>query len=181
MAAQMTRSDWWRCSLRFEPGDSPDVSFTALVRRVDVLPATTVLYMKALYRLKCIIGSDNMPNYTPKGAETMRKLARTGGLKSAETRRRTRDRNSLMESLGRDPIPAAMLKAKPPNRSGGSPETDWRCPQCRHFNSIKRRMCAKCGQSPVKRRLTRKALRVRAEEHRVQAILRKHRLDGEAA
>jgi hypothetical protein len=73
----------------------------------------------------------------------------------------------------------AALVAKPakrPKLSGGSHDTDWRCPYCRHFNSIKRRLCAQCVRSPGNGRLTRAALRERVAEHRVEAILSKRGL-----
>jgi hypothetical protein len=56
----------------------------------------------------------------------------------------------------------AALVAKPakrPNISGGSQDTDWRCPYCRRFNSIKRHLCAKCDRNPGNGRLTRAARR----------------------
>jgi hypothetical protein len=89
-----------------------------------------------------------MRNYSPKGVEHMRELGRRGGLKSGETRQ---EKEALKMILGeyaseRGIDLDAALAAKPakrPNLSGG---TDWRCanPDCRHFNSIKRRVCAKC-------------------------------------
>jgi hypothetical protein len=65
---------------------------------------------------------------------------------------------------------------RPTNRSGGSHDLDWRCPYCRHFNSIQRWSCARCFRAPQNGRKTRAALRERAAEHRNTAILRKHGL-----
>jgi len=101
----------------------------------------------------------------------MRKIAARGGLASGETRRKKK----VARLLGIPAVPDEMLKR--PKRSGGSHEYDWRCPHCHHFNSEKRRACAKCkALAPANGRLTRKALRERAEEHRNGAILRKHGL-----
>ncbi len=64
-----------------------------------------------------------------------------------------------------------------PKRSGGSHDTDWRCPACHHFNSIKRLACGECkSPGPWNGRLTRAALRARQKEHATAAILRKHGL-----
>jgi hypothetical protein len=89
-----------------------------------------------------------MPNYRPKGTDYMRELARRGAEKSVETRRKKKViKMALAEyasSHGID-LDAALACAKPAkreNRSGGSHDTDWRCPYCRRFNSIKRRLCA---------------------------------------
>jgi hypothetical protein len=75
-------------------------------------------------------------------------------------------------------IDDALLAAgfyKEPNRSRGSHESDWRCVNRGHFSSIKNRACAKCRRpGPWNGRMTRKALRERAEEHRIAAILSKH-------
>ena len=109
----------------------------------------------------------------------MRKLVRTGGLKGSETRRRLRELKKRVKSP--DPVSAAMLKAKRPSFSGGWHVNDLRCPQCRQYNSIKRRLCAKCGHSPANGRLTKAALKVRTEEHCVQATIRKHGLYPYAA
>jgi hypothetical protein len=122
-----------------------------------------------------------MPNYSAKGVEKMRALARLGGLKSAETRRLKRVER-IVTQYARDrgiDLGPALVSTEPvkrPNRSGGSHDTDWRCPRrdCRHFNSIKRRLCAKCGGTPANGRWTRARLRERAAEHRVAGILRKH-------
>lgn len=122
-----------------------------------------------------------MPNYSAKGVEKMRALARLGGLKSAETRRLKRAMKILApyaRERGID-LDAVLAGAEPvmrPNLSGGSHDTDWRCPYCRRFNSTKRRSCAKCGRTPANGRWTRAALRARAAEHRTQAILMNHGL-----
>jgi len=76
-----------------------------------------------------------------------------------------------------EPEPVPVEAPKGPNRSGGSQDSDWRCtnPECRQYNSIQRRVCAKCNTvSPRNGRRTRKALRERAAEHRIAAILGKH-------
>ena len=125
-----------------------------------------------------------MPNYCPKGVKYMRQLARRGGLKSGETRRGKRAMRIIAQHArekGIDPslflLPAPVIDAgmlERPNRSGGSHDTDWRCPGCHHFNSIKRRACAKCkAVAPANGRLTRAALRVRRAEHRIAGILGK--------
>jgi hypothetical protein len=113
----------------------------------------------------------------------MRLLGQRGGLKSGEVRRAKR----LMRLLGLS-APAREIKldatvphvepVERPNRSGGSHDTDWRCPYCRRFNSIKRRSCAnaKCGRTPANGRLTRARLREQEAWHRNQAMLKKHGL-----
>lgn len=123
-----------------------------------------------------------MPNFQPKGAEMMRKLGRSGGLKSGETRRRNRAERILEEyASGKRGIETPeTAKAGYPSvascvsgvtgegltleqnagamrsagRRGGSHDTDWRCSQCRHFNSEKRRSCAKCAYAPLNGRST---------------------------
>jgi hypothetical protein len=108
-----------------------------------------------------------MANYQPKGEEYMR-LASRGGQASVETRRKDR----VAKLLGIPPVPAELLKR--PNLSGGSHDNDWRCPSCHHFNSEKRRACAKCNNvAPANGRITRRALRAREKEHRTQGYLRK--------
>jgi len=62
------------------------------------------------------------------------------------------------------------------NISGGSHDSDWHCPYCRHYNSIQRRCCAKCCRVVGNGRRTKAKLRELAEEHRLDAILRKHGL-----
>jgi hypothetical protein len=108
----------------------------------------------------------------------MGELARVGGVNSGKMRRRLRELKKGMPASERGEVSAAMLNAKPPSRSGGSHVNDWRCPQCLHFNSIQRRMCAKCSHSPANGRLTRGRLREMAAEHRTAAILRKLGLDN---
>jgi hypothetical protein len=112
----------------------------------------------------------------------MRALARRGGEKSGEARRLKKAAKILAgeyatkHGIDLDP---AVLDARPvnaPNRSGGGHDSDWRCPHCRHFNTIKRRMCAKCGHTPANGRLTRAVWRERAAEHRTAAILARHGL-----
>ena len=101
----------------------------------------------------------------------MRGLASRGGKASGEARYRKK----VAKVLDFSPIPAELLKR--PNCSGGSHWNDWRCPNCRHFNSEKRRACIKCRSvAPANGRLTRRALDERAAEHRTRAILRKHGL-----
>lgn len=127
-----------------------------------------------------------MPNYCPKGVSYMRELARRGGLKSGERRRGTRAMRILSEYAQEkgiaslpDPI-ETLLEAgffQPENCSGGSHYTEWRCPNCHHFNSIRSRACAQCkAVSPRNGRLTRAAFRARMAEHRTRAILAKHGL-----
>ena len=87
----------------------------------------------------------------------------------------TRHRKKVARMLGMPEIPAEL--AKQPNRSGGSHENDWRCATCRGFNSINSRSCSKCGSlAPANGRMTRRALRERAAEHRTEAILREYGL-----
>jgi hypothetical protein len=101
-----------------------------------------------------------------------------GGLASGKTHQE----NKVARMLGVEPMPAFPAEVlERSNCSGGSHDCDWRCPNqdCRHFNSIKRRACAACGEIPDNGRMTRKALRERAAEHRIVAILGKHGLSGE--
>jgi hypothetical protein len=121
-----------------------------------------------------------MPNYCPKGTDYMKDLARRGGLKSGETRRYNRDMRRIagQSALIQAPdVVSALIEAGVlgrENRSGGSHDTDWRCPACHHFNSIHSRACAKCKRvSPGNGRLTRAELRERIAGHRYAAILRK--------
>ena len=72
--------------------------------------------------------------------------------------------------------PPDVPAVKRPNLSGGSHDTDWPCPYCRHVNSIKRRSCAKCGKTPANGRRTRAAQRELEAEHRTREILKKHGL-----
>ena len=136
-----------------------------------------------------------MPNYKPKGVETMRALGRAGGKKSGEVRRQyARERLMLGLSGVFELWRARMGQEAPqlPDLSGGSHDTDWRCPKCRQFHSAKRWLCQNCGYWVRKRRITRAQLREREAEHRTMAILSKHGLaeatdealssrDGEAA
>jgi hypothetical protein len=127
-----------------------------------------------------------MPNYCPKGTEYMRELARRGGLKSGETRQGKRAMRIIGERAQEKGIPLpshpidALVDAgffPRENRSGGSHDSDWRCPRCHSFNSINSRGCANCKSSaPTNGRLRRVALRERAAEHRTTAILKKHGL-----
>jgi hypothetical protein len=116
----------------------------------------------------------------------MQELARRGGMKSGETRRLKRAQR-IVASVAREKgipmtpdlagLPLDAASTKRANRAGGSHHKDWRCPHCRHFNSIKSRQCSKCeGVSPLNGRLTRAALRERMEEHRTAAILGRHGL-----
>jgi hypothetical protein len=64
---------------------------------------------------------------------------------------------------------------RPVDRRGGSDDTDWRCPECHRFNSTYSRQCRKCKAiAPWNGRVTRKALREKAAEHAITAILAKH-------
>ena len=132
----------------------------------------------------------------------MRKLGRAGGLKSGETRRLNRAVGIIWEyarekwgietpETAQDGYPSVVpyesgvtserltpeqiAEAVRAWRRGGSHDTDWRCPKCRHFNIEKRRSCAKCACVPL-RRIFRAQLRARAEQHRIAAILRNHGL-----
>jgi hypothetical protein len=102
----------------------------------------------------------------------MRELAPRGGRASAETRRK----NKAAKILGLPPVPAELLTR--PNRSGGSHDNDWRCPYCRHVNSIKRQSCAECAKKPANGRMTKAARRAREKEHRTRAYLAKFGLYG---
>jgi hypothetical protein len=124
-----------------------------------------------------------MANYLPKGRERMRTLGQLGGMSSGEIRRQnafTLKMANLFSfwfdcqkgGLTDEEIIEGLRR---PDARGGSHEYDWRCPGCHHVNSEKRRMCAKCeAMAPENGRQTRKALRERAEEHKVAAILKKH-------
>ena len=101
----------------------------------------------------------------------MRKLASRGGKASGKARRWKK----VAKTLELPEVPVEL--AKRPNLSGGSHDNDWLCPGCHHRNSLKRRMCAECGTpAPLNGRITRKALRERAAEHRIKATLRRHSL-----
>jgi len=107
-----------------------------------------------------------MANYFPKGVERMRYLGRVGGYKSGIVRRR----NSLTLRLaglysvwemtgGQFTGEEILEELRPPDLSSGDHRTDWHCP-CGHFNSRKRRACAKCRVvAPKCGMLTRAALR----------------------
>lgn len=114
----------------------------------------------------------------------MRELARRGGLKSGVTRWENRIMWFLWQGAAEQGMKVAaaiidynLLRGgfyKEPNRSGGSHDTDWRCPECGHFSSIKNRACAKCRMpGPTNGRLTRKALREREKEHKAAAYLKR--------
>ena len=121
----------------------------------------------------------------------MRKLGRSGGLKSGETRRLNRAARIIEEYAsgkpgietpetakdgytgGRFTLEQIAEAMRAGWRRGGSHETDWRCPQCHHFNSEKRGSCAKCASVPGNRRPTRAALRAQTAENATQAYLRK--------
>lgn len=127
-----------------------------------------------------------MPNYKPKGIETMRNLGRVGGKKSGEARRRLAVERRMLSLVGawemcRDRLTLADFEegaVRLPDLSGGSHDTDWRCPNCRQFQSAKRWICRHCGHVARKRRTTRKRLRELEAEHRTGGILRMHGLDG---
>ena len=119
----------------------------------------------------------------------MRELGRRGGVKSGEKRSQRR----IERLLGIKPVTvddAGFLhwvwqvtgrqftleqiaeEMRPVDNRGGSHDTDWRCPECGHFSSIKQRDCTKCySAGPSNGRLTRAALRARSAEHRNAAIL----------
>jgi len=127
----------------------------------------------------------DMANYTRRSVKYMRELGRRGGLKSGETRRLKRASQIVADYASQKGtgVPFEMTKLlpeavlKPESRAGGSRDTDWRCRECRHFNSLKSRACSKCRTvSPTNGRLTRAALRERQAEHRTKAILRKYGL-----
>jgi hypothetical protein len=129
-----------------------------------------------------------MANNKPRAVEYMRDLGRRGGLKSGETRHEARVCGILAECAAQkgtgvpldllDPTeiwPESILERE--SRAGGSHDTDWRCRECLHFNSIKSRACSKCRTpGPLNGRLTRAALRERQAEHRNRAILKKYGL-----
>ena len=112
----------------------------------------------------------------------MRSRARLGGQKSGEARRKKRAAKGLIgqyadeRGIDLDPALLDVRSVKRPNLSGGSHDTDWRCPFCRHYNSIKRRSCAKCFLTPANGRWTRARLRERAAERRTQSMLRRRGL-----
>lgn len=144
-----------------------------------------------------------MANYLPKGRERMRALARRGGLASGETRRLKRVGRIAGEWAHRkwrislpvipdDGYSAAAHELrgiiglrytleeceealKPTDRRGGSHDTDWRCPDCHRFNSIRSRQCRKCKRMlPDNHRvITRDALDAKQKEHRTLGYLRK--------
>src|SRR3974390_988529 len=126
-----------------------------------------------------------MATYKRKRVAHIREIGRQGGLKSGETRRLARVRRIITEYASQKgiPLPPDITEILPESilkresRAGGSHDTDWRCPKCHHFNSIKSRACSKCQTgSPKNGRRTRAALRKRQAEHRNRAILRKHGL-----
>jgi hypothetical protein len=100
----------------------------------------------------------------------MRKLARHGGLESCRTRLRKKVAKMLEIAL----VPAELVQRR--KYAGGSHSTDWWCPECKRFNSFKRRCCAKCCKAPGNGRHTRAWFRSRAEEHKTAAILARQRL-----
>jgi len=110
-----------------------------------------------------------MANDRPKGTEVMRTIAPLGGVASGVTRHKQK----VARILGMEPVPAEVPKS--PNRSGGSHDFDWRCPECGHFSSIKNRACAKCRMPGAGNgRWTRKRLREGEAEGRIRTILDKH-------
>lgn len=127
-----------------------------------------------------------MANHLPKGRARMRALGRLGGVSSGETRRRNAfdlkmvNVFSLWDTCKEGGCTSAeFIEAlRPLDARGGGHDDDWRCPNCHHFTSNQRCLCAKCGNPapPDGRLLTRKALRERAAEHRTRAILSKHGL-----
>jgi hypothetical protein len=119
-----------------------------------------------------------MANYSAKGIALMRELGRRGGVKSGETRRLNADTLRVAAffavsemTRGRFTSVQIVEAMRPPDQSSGAHDTDWRCPHCHHFNSIKRRACAKCKAfSPANGRLTRAVLRERQTEHHTTAL-----------
>jgi hypothetical protein len=127
-----------------------------------------------------------MPNYKPKGFETMRKLGRAGGKKSGEVRRQHARERHMLDLIGvwepcRVELSLEQVEEVTaqglPNASGGSHDTDWRCPGCHQFHSAKKWFCRRCGRL-IRKRTTRKRLRELEAEHRTAGILRKHGLAG---
>ena len=129
-----------------------------------------------------------MANYLPKGRDRMSALGKVGGTKSGESRRdkaltldmyqailfRTCSWEEFCTTTVEELVERHLFRAK---RSGGSHDNDWRCPTCRHFNSEKRRACAKCGSVVLAiGRVTRKAFRERSAERQTSAFLGKHGL-----
>ena len=134
----------------------------------------------------------------------MRNLGRSGGLNSGETRRLNRAEKIIEEhasgkrgfetpETAKDGFPSMVSYVsavtgerftlgqiaqgmRAVGRRGGSHETDWRCPQCHHFNSEKRASCAECASVPGNGRISRAQWRACVEQHRFAAILRKHGL-----
>ncbi|MGA2183827.1 MAG: hypothetical protein ABSH47_12420 [Bryobacteraceae bacterium] len=131
----------------------------------------------------------------------MRELGRRGGVNSGKTRRLNRAVRIIEDygrrkhgiaatATGNDREQAAMYEVweitgrqftldqiaeamRPAHRRGGSHDTDWRCPECHCFNSIRSHRCRRCKRfAPANGRMTRAALRERAAEHRTTAILR---------
>jgi hypothetical protein len=141
-----------------------------------------------------------MANHLAKGREYMREIARLGGLASGKTRflkraERIRGewacrkhgvarpakldwheaavRELMIVTRGRFTREEIEQALRPVDKRGGSHDTDWRCPRCHHFNSTKRRACAKCSvPGPANGRLTRRALRAMQKEHQTQGYLR---------
>ena len=123
-----------------------------------------------------------MANHNPKGLDRMRAMGHVGGIASGEARRlyavqRRLANWSQMQQIAHahgftdDEIAQELV---PVDTRGGDHDTDWRCPQCRQFNSIETRQCSQCGKlAPKNGRLTRAELRERIAGHRYAAILRK--------
>jgi len=127
----------------------------------------------------------DMGTYKGKPAAHMREIGCQGGFKSGETRLLNRVDRIVAEYAAEKgiPLPPDITEILPESilkresRAGGSHDTDWRCPKCHHFNSIKSRGCSKCQTvSPTNGRLTRAALRERQAEYRNQAILARYGL-----
>jgi hypothetical protein len=146
--------------------------------RVSGLPGSSGIagHESISHSLQCYKKSDvslqaidlkNMANYNPKGIERMRLLGRAGGTKSGETRRlnaftlRMAAVYPVWEAANKrgirdDEIWKALERV---DKRGGSHDSDWRCPHCHAFNSIKSRACSKClAFAPRNGRLTRAAI-----------------------
>ena len=125
-----------------------------------------------------------MPNYKAKGVETMRALGRVGGKKSGEARRKNAVQRRMLDLVGvweiRKHLTFEQVEEEAargfPNASGGSHDTDWRCPGCHQFHSAKRWFCRRCGRVILKR-TTRKRLQELEAARAKTGILRGHGLD----
>ena len=95
-------------------------------------PLTFLLFMATPYRFvldqaRPLMHVDVMANHRAKVREYMRKLASFGGKASGEARYRKKVAKMLDF--------AKSGRTAQANCSGGSHWNDWRCQECRHFNS----------------------------------------------